>query len=238
MESYPVKVVRHSSNKGPAAARNTGIAEATGEYLHFFDVDDLINLDFYERMIDAIVDVDADMACCEMLNEYQPGRTYQFDQKWIVTTHQDKISLTNVGIHGYAVKYLFRASFLRANHLLFEENRLIEDLPFSLQAVYSANKIVSVPNAIYMYKNRDDSIMTTKNKAQMKKRNQDWKYAKALRKAFAKKYHLTISDALIKRTQYEFFQIPVLTKRIFRSGTICWSVFGLCFLRRRTMRTK
>ena len=60
---YPVKIVAHERNSGLSAARNTGIDNAQGDYIHFMDVDDLLNTDFYKSMVEAIVSTGSDIAC-------------------------------------------------------------------------------------------------------------------------------------------------------------------------------
>ncbi|MCL8000705.1 glycosyltransferase, partial [Brucella sp. 21LCYQ03] len=41
-KSFNVKVISQGNN-GVSAARNTGLKNAVGQYIHFLDVDDLIN---------------------------------------------------------------------------------------------------------------------------------------------------------------------------------------------------
>ncbi len=50
------------SNAGPGAARNAGLARATGEYIQFFDSDDLCTPDKIERQVTALETSGADIA--------------------------------------------------------------------------------------------------------------------------------------------------------------------------------
>jgi GT2 family glycosyltransferase len=48
---YPVRLVRHEQNKGLATARNTAIAEATGDILAFLDVDAFADPDWLKVLL-------------------------------------------------------------------------------------------------------------------------------------------------------------------------------------------
>lgn len=52
---YPeVRVIRHEVNKGVQHARNTGFAEATGDYIYFLDADDILCPEFLTVMLTAL----------------------------------------------------------------------------------------------------------------------------------------------------------------------------------------
>jgi len=190
-EHYPVHLI-NQENRGLSASRNRGIEAATGEYIHFMDVDDYINQEYYSSMAEAITLTGADIACSGMVNEPKPHRTMLFTEQAVFSTIDEKLKITNVGKWGFVWRYLFKIDLLKAHHLRFEEGRLIEDLPFSLPAVYFADKLVVVPNAIYTYTLREDSIMTKKDKAHRKKRHQDLRHTKEFRHYFARKYHFKL----------------------------------------------
>ncbi len=59
---YPNVVVIHKENGGVAAARNTGIEAARGEYIGFMDNDDMIRPEMMERLYDSARRNDCDVA--------------------------------------------------------------------------------------------------------------------------------------------------------------------------------
>lgn len=210
-EQYPVKLFRQE-NKGLSAARNMGVSLTSGDYIHFMDVDDLLNLEYYEKMMEALLQADADMACGGMINEIKPHRSTLYDYRFLLMTTDDKLSSTKVGKYGYVWRYVFKKSLLTEHHLQFEEGRLIEDLAFSLAAVYFAKKIVTVPGAVYFYKLRVNSITQNENSAFIKRRHDDLKHAREVRQQFATEHHFEIPGA----TKNGF--IPLLAKWIARLG--------------------
>ena len=77
-----VRILTHEQNKGLPAARNTGLAVATGEYIFHCDSDDFVEHEMLEEMYQAAKKADADMVWSDWIlsfgqNErYMPTRDY------------------------------------------------------------------------------------------------------------------------------------------------------------------
>ena len=56
-----LRVIRQQ-NAGPGVARNRGLAEATGEFIHFFDSDDIASPNKHEEQLRALLETGADIA--------------------------------------------------------------------------------------------------------------------------------------------------------------------------------
>jgi glycosyltransferase involved in cell wall biosynthesis len=72
----PLKVVRHARNMGPGAARNTGLAHATGDLVLFLDDDDLLTPRRLELAVNEIGDRRAHAAAYQNLHRDGGLRPY------------------------------------------------------------------------------------------------------------------------------------------------------------------
>lgn len=161
-EDNRIKLVEHSKNMGLPAARNSGVASATGEYIHFMDSDDLLSPDFYETLISATEKAEADVAACSVFYEKKPWRSIWFRKSKVLSSTNDKIKKTEVAIQGWAWRYLIKKKFWSEHNFSFPDLVPMEDKPVMIPMVYHANKVALCPNAVYFYKNREDSILNKK----------------------------------------------------------------------------
>jgi glycosyltransferase involved in cell wall biosynthesis len=158
-EDGRIKLIYNQRNMGLPAARNIGVENATGEYIHFLDSDDLISPDFYETMITAAVEADADAAACSVFYEKKPAHSVWFRESEVLSGTADKIKKTFVTIHGWAWRYLIRKSFWDSRKFSFPDLVPMEDKPLMIRVIYHANKVVLCPSAVYFYKYRESSIL-------------------------------------------------------------------------------
>lgn len=214
----------HQQKQGVSAARNKGIDAANGEYIHFMDADDLLDITFYEKMLQAAVETLSDMSCCGFVFERYPKQSQVIKHPLLLSDTDDKIKMTNVCNYGACWKYLFKTSFLQKQALYFEREIIAgEDRIFSIQAVYFANRIALVPKAVYYYKNRKNTITTTLNTELVKKRRRDRKYANQFQMEFAKKHNFALDRTLHNELwQYKLLGLPLIRKKVYHPGKIKW----------------
>ena len=70
-EKDPRIKIYHKPNGGVSSARNLGLEKSTGKYISFVDPDDFIHSEFIERLEMMLVQSDAEIAYCKMLDVWE-----------------------------------------------------------------------------------------------------------------------------------------------------------------------
>ncbi len=140
--------ILNQKNAGPSAALNNGLKNANGQYVHFHDHDDYVNLDYFEKMANAACQTDADILCGEV---NQPDYNFpRFDAIEILISTRDKILKTRANKFRPAWRYLYKKSFLDKTGLKYDERIFgAQDLFFTQPAIVLAQTVATVPGAIY-----------------------------------------------------------------------------------------
>jgi GT2 family glycosyltransferase len=86
---YPVRVIRLEANAGPAAARNRGAREATGEILFFIDSDVKVSANALETITEVFEDTSVD-AVTGLFSDQQRFRNFPSEYKnmWMHHTYK------------------------------------------------------------------------------------------------------------------------------------------------------
>lgn len=174
VEDSRLKVVKHSANKGLPAARNTGVKNATGSYIHFMDSDDLISYDFYEILWHAAKESEADVCACSVFYEKKPKQSIWFEKDEVLLG-EDKIHKSEVLYRGWSWRYLIKKSYWDKHNFSFPDLVPMEDIVVIISVVHHANKIAVCSDAIYFYKNRDSSILSRSKKNINSEKSKQWR---------------------------------------------------------------
>lgn len=160
-----VKVI-HKENGGLSDARNRGMDQATGKYFMFVDSDDYIAPTMVESLYSRILCENADIAACNFLFAFDNAREKNFSTeiKAEVLTGSDifyyRKNERNFGIWTVAWNKLYKRETFQ--NVRFRFGKFHED-EFWANDIYQMEiKVVTIPECLYCYRQRGDSIMGKK----------------------------------------------------------------------------
>lgn len=163
-----IKVV-HKENGGLSSARNAGLDIAKGDYVFFVDSDDFISRDALQNLYDRIIEDKTIGVVSGLIYRYQNGKTSNFKEEWFLTREKiippSKFLLETMSQKtSYTVWNKLYCRELIGT-LRFREGRNNEDTLFmydlSKNIVAKNMFMVEIPQYVYYYRYRNNSICTT-----------------------------------------------------------------------------
>ena len=163
-----VKVI-HKENGGLSDARNCGMDQEVGNYFMFVDSDDYIAPTMLEYLYKALMNKEADIAVCNFLYFFEEDRKRDFStniQSEVLSGAEIFYSRKNERVYGIwtvAWNKLYKRETL--GNVRFRFGKYHED-EFWANDIYQMDiKIVTIPECLYYYRQRDNSIMGKKSAA-------------------------------------------------------------------------
>ena len=151
--------VFHQENKGLPSARNTGLKNATGEYIMFIDSDDKFELQSCEIMYKVIKKTESDYVIGNYINIDEDGTKWNNPVFSTEKYKQFKLSIKDYKNSFYIMNSsvcnkIFRKSFLDRLQIKFIEGLPAEDAIFTTYCFLNSKNVQYIPNIMYQYRQR------------------------------------------------------------------------------------
>lgn len=163
-ENHDNLIYIYQENKGPAAARNTGINVASGEYIFFLDNDDTFcNSTNLQKTLKLSIETKSDLCVFNALINGEMPFLSAFPNSDIPVSGPDLIKLFFAQCRTIMIPiwgHLYKKEYLQKKGLLFNEDFLVEDILFSPIAQYSAQRAVCIDIPIVNYRWRRSNSIT------------------------------------------------------------------------------
>lgn len=155
LERYPerkeqVILIRHETNQGLPAARNSGLAVAKGEYVFHFDSDDFVDSTMLEQLYRTAQKHDADIVWCDWWLSFKKNERYMKQPAYATPMEALK------GMLSGAMKFnvwnkLVRRSLYEEHQILFPSGYGMGEDMTMIRLFARARNVVYLPKAFYHY---------------------------------------------------------------------------------------
>ncbi len=162
-EQYPFVQVATLDNRGPSAARNTGMDLASGEYFLFIDSDDWIDFEIIRKLLFIAKENRIDLLSYRLRFFYEGGASktmapFQVPYE-IVLTGQNAL------LHGYqpssACLFLYRTKHVKNKGLKFHPGIYQEDVEFTFRLFLNSERVYFSKEVAYTYYRHAESMTMT-----------------------------------------------------------------------------
>lgn len=151
--------VIHQENGGVSAARNSGLALVTGDYIGWVDSDDWIEADMYEYLLENALKYQADIAVCSRFERYKNKCVRRgWEHLDVLNTEQAlELLLKNNVMQNYLCDKLWRRELF--DNICFPVGKTFEDIAIMHKLFIKAERVICLPEAKYNYLQRVGSIV-------------------------------------------------------------------------------
>ncbi len=156
---HQVRIVEHDVNKGLPAARNTGIALASGDYLFNCDSDDFLESDMLRLMLDEAVRTDADLVWCDWFLTFGSNER-TMSQPAASTPRQALADMLNGSMKYNVWNKLVRRSLFIDHNIHFPSGYAMGEDMTMIRIAAKARKVAYVPRPLYHYIRVNTGAMT------------------------------------------------------------------------------
>lgn len=168
-KQYPVTII-NQKNKGLSEARNAGLRVCKGEYIYFFDSDDLITSNMIElvtKQLEKSVDLIKfnanqflDDSMTTSIKEKPIVSKFFFNKK--IINNNKLLFISRFSFQSPVWLYVYKTSLIKNNNLFFEPKLIFEDELFNAEIFMCVKNFVYINERLFSRRIRAGSITTKK----------------------------------------------------------------------------
>ena len=159
-----ITVLTHDVNNGSAAARETGITHAKGEYIMCIDSDDFIHPQMAEILLTEALKHDADIVMSPLAMHFPDHEEINYFHSSSIDLNQIPISVLHFTLCG---KLIRRSLFNRYSLFPIAGRNCWEDLSTTARAMAVTNRIDIVDMPLYYYRQNPSSLSHANHKRRL-----------------------------------------------------------------------
>ncbi len=230
-----IKII-NKENGGLSSARNSGIQNASGNFITFIDSDDWVDNNYIEKLYSAIIKNDCAIAVSGMIRKRPNSEKYRlhFSEEKVYENLQDIVDICRIPACCYACGKLFKKSLIENSP--FKLGMYFEDVLWIPNILKAAKKLVTVPDTYYYYRVNNNSIVKT---IQSIKKQHDSYIAKSAIVKFFNENNLVLNKKAQHITKYikYIFGAPVLKVKEYKN-TETTLLFGFLPISKKKITSK
>lgn len=163
--AYPQIKAIHQKNQGVSAARNAALDNAHGEYISVVDSDDYLKPNMYETLIQGIIKYDAELIVCNYDNVSEDGKTITKLKKYArdeCVSPREALQWLD-GEHYWTYVNPWNKLYKRElfDDIRYPVGKKFEDNYVIHRLIMKCNKVASISDSLYYYRDNPTSIMRT-----------------------------------------------------------------------------
>ena len=174
-----IKVI-HKINAGLGMARNTGIDNATGKYIFFFDSDDYVDVSIIEKCVNSAIEYGSEVVVFGRNDVYDDGKISPYSIKTQKKVFRGNEVVREVlpamfnysmgfGVSAWGKMYDLETIKRLEKRFVSEREIISEDAYFAIDFYPDVNVISIVPEDLYYYCKRENSLSRVYNSERQKK---------------------------------------------------------------------
>ena len=152
LNSPQIRLIKHKSNRGGGAARNSGVRNSTKDWIFNLDADNVLPSGLIHQLLEFAVTQNVDVACPASIRFFK-NNTAEITHDWVFTERQIEFldHLSSPYVPSASGNYLFsKAAYENAGG--FPEFGFLDTWGFGLRMVAAESKMRACPSTFYFHR--------------------------------------------------------------------------------------